>query len=294
MNETASQPAAVPPALLVTYFGNTVRSDWRAPPRDVALHLARENRFANALRGYWPVALHCLAVADILLLEGAGPLAQLLGLMHDAPEFCCRDVPTTIKKGCGEVPAESFARFEAEALEAMWRGWGLPPTFGPAPYGVRCDITDAWLDGGPERVEVNRVDRALLAAESSVFGAAQLTAAITAKYGPPDPSHLGVVRRIAAQHPTSAETWLAQRGWPDLAAAGALLPSAAAAWLRRYAELRARLGLPPHISNELGPAVMAAVELDAPPVAAGPHGAERVLEMTAEQARVPAATEVSS
>lgn len=61
-------------------------------PSDIAIGLSRECRFNGACREFYSVGQHSIGVSQLLKDWGYDTNAQLFGLLHDAHEFCLRDV----------------------------------------------------------------------------------------------------------------------------------------------------------------------------------------------------------
>lgn len=64
---------------------------------DIAHHLAQINRFTGAASRPYSVAEHSLLCEHIAASEGAGPLARLCALMHDAHEYVTADFASPAK-----------------------------------------------------------------------------------------------------------------------------------------------------------------------------------------------------
>jgi hypothetical protein len=128
---------------MITYGGERVYPDGDGVPtlNTVGVMLGRICRFNGGCREWYPVLGHVLVVAQIL-----PPDAALAGLIHDAPEVCCADVPTPWK-------TQVARNREHRLLERMYDGWGLK-----------------WPI--PDRVQnkVDWADAAVLAAEAHVLG----------------------------------------------------------------------------------------------------------------------------
>lgn len=71
---------------------------------DIAHHLATINRYAGAASFPISVAQHCLIVERILGQMKAGPLIQLVGLLHDAHEAYLGDVVRPVKSLLARKP----------------------------------------------------------------------------------------------------------------------------------------------------------------------------------------------
>ncbi len=64
---------------------------------DIAHHLAQINRFTGAASRPYSVAEHSLLCEQIAASEGAGPMARLCALMHDAHEAYTSDMASPAK-----------------------------------------------------------------------------------------------------------------------------------------------------------------------------------------------------
>ena len=128
---------------MITYGGERVYPDNDGVPsiHTVGVSLGRICRFNGHCREWYPVLGHVLVVAQILPDEAA-----LAGLIHDAPETCCADVPTPWK-------TQVARNREHRLLERMYHEWGLE---WPIPEEVQ--------------EQVDWADSAVLAAEAHVLG----------------------------------------------------------------------------------------------------------------------------
>lgn len=174
--------ATAAPGRCMTFSG---RKFTAAEPRaedvrlvDVAHHLALICRFGGATSKFYSVAEHSCRVAGWLRREGASACVQLQGLLHDAAEAYCGDVPRPLKdaafaarelrigQAIGEAlgydlfadwdqvePADD-ALLAIEGLMLMPDGWcelaGLPtppfPDRGMVPQGWKWTYAEAeWL-----------------------------------------------------------------------------------------------------------------------------------------------------
>lgn len=89
------------------------RPFWPLDPRvedirieDIAHGLSNQCRFAGQCRAFYSVAQHCVHVAQWLRFLGYSPEIQCAGLLHDASEAYCVDVPRPLKgelKGYADV-----------------------------------------------------------------------------------------------------------------------------------------------------------------------------------------------
>lgn len=84
---------------------------------DMAISLSREGRYAGAGVHFWPVALHCFVVCDLLRLWGFKPLL-LDGLLHDSSETYTGDAPKPVK-------TDEFEMREREFMAMNYRAFGL-------------------------------------------------------------------------------------------------------------------------------------------------------------------------
>ncbi len=82
----------------------TGRQFWTLDPRiedidvrDIAHALALQCRFAGHCRVHYSVAEHCVRVADLLMAQTGEAGIALAGLLHDASEAYCVDVPRPLK-----------------------------------------------------------------------------------------------------------------------------------------------------------------------------------------------------
>lgn len=78
---------------------------------DIAHHLAQINRFTGAASRPYSVAEHSLLCEHIAASEGAGPVARLCALMHDAHEAYCSDMASPVKIAI-RAPLGEFNRWE--------------------------------------------------------------------------------------------------------------------------------------------------------------------------------------
>ncbi len=112
--------------------------------RDIAHALGNTCRFGGHTREFYSVAQHSVLVSR--LLDHDDELA-LHGLMHDAAEAFCCDLPSPCKSRCnGE-----YSRMEKECMEAIYEILGLP-----APSQGQLE-------------EVKHADRAALVNEAMAF-----------------------------------------------------------------------------------------------------------------------------
>lgn len=79
---------------------------------DIAHHLAQLSRFTGAASRPYSVAEHSLLCEHIAASEGAGPLARLCALMHDAHEAYTSDMSSPAKLACRMVRITHEARID--------------------------------------------------------------------------------------------------------------------------------------------------------------------------------------
>lgn len=97
---------------------------------DIAHHLAQINRFTGAASRPYSVAEHSLLCEHIAASEGAGPMARLCALMHDAHEAYTADASSPAKRAMREyrwLPGEpsDYDVFEDEHAGNVCRAFGL-------------------------------------------------------------------------------------------------------------------------------------------------------------------------
>lgn len=66
--------------------------------QDVAHHLSMLCRFSGGARTFYSVAEHSVLVSRILRHRKASTAEQMLGLLHDAPEYVLQDINTPLKE----------------------------------------------------------------------------------------------------------------------------------------------------------------------------------------------------
>lgn len=88
-------------ASIETSTGLTLSFDDPQPDQididDIATGLSRVCRFAGQASEFYSVAQHCCFVSDWIRKETKSPSLALLGLLHDAPEAYCCDLPRALK-----------------------------------------------------------------------------------------------------------------------------------------------------------------------------------------------------
>lgn len=112
---------------------------------DIVHSLSLQCRFNGHTNYMYSVARHCIYVADHLERQGASPIAQLCGLMHDAAEAYMCDIPTPIKIR----PEMAFYReAEDKLLELIATKFSLPWPFPPEVWEADKAITEAEANVG--------------------------------------------------------------------------------------------------------------------------------------------------
>jgi 5'-deoxynucleotidase YfbR-like HD superfamily hydrolase len=94
---------------LYTYSGKIAFPGGAPSLLDTAISLSREGRFAGAGQRFFPVALHCFVVADLL-----PDRLKWDGLMHDNPEVITGDTPKPAK-------TDEIEAFEVELSHAAYK-----------------------------------------------------------------------------------------------------------------------------------------------------------------------------
>ena len=115
----------------------------------VAEHLAKENRYNGATRGFaYPVAQHCVIAADAAFKDTDSIALAAYVLLHDGHEAFLKDDTTPKKRAMAEVAAAEFGILSTEILStfalitdrmdaAIHEAAGLP---WPAPSAVQSAI----------------------------------------------------------------------------------------------------------------------------------------------------------
>ncbi len=88
---------------------------------DIAHALGQICRFGGHCKRHYSVAEHSLYVADILESRGITAPGQLAGLLHDAHEAYCGDMPTPIKHALGDP----WREFESGVEKAVHAALGV-------------------------------------------------------------------------------------------------------------------------------------------------------------------------
>ncbi len=71
--------------------------------QDIAVSLSREPRYCGHTARNYSVAQHSVLVAEELARRGRSARTQMIGLLHDAPEFVMKDIPRPLKQLLGTV-----------------------------------------------------------------------------------------------------------------------------------------------------------------------------------------------
>lgn len=93
---------------------------------DIAHSLSMKCRWNGHCHYFYSVAQHCLEVAEFVKLWGGTPEQQLQGLMHDAAEAYCVDMPTPLKAGFPD-----FIKVENRISEVIGERYHYDPIMDP-------------------------------------------------------------------------------------------------------------------------------------------------------------------
>jgi hypothetical protein len=120
MNESTRDPKG----WITTYSGGKF---WPFVPRvgdvrivDIAQGLGNLCRFTGQVTHYYSVSEHCIHVSRLVPERFA-----LAGLLHDASEAYCNDVPSPLKHS-GRM--EEYVRAEEGVQRTILKAFGLPPS----------------------------------------------------------------------------------------------------------------------------------------------------------------------
>lgn len=93
--------------------------------RDIAHALSLQVRFSGHTAKHWSVASHCILVSDILIaMNIKDPEIIAAGLLHDASECYCVDVPSPLKYSAG---MEGYNLIEAKVQDTIEKHYKLTP-----------------------------------------------------------------------------------------------------------------------------------------------------------------------
>jgi len=126
-----------------TYTG---KQFWPLEPRpedvcieDIAHSLSMQCRFNGHCSRFYSVAEHSVKVSIEMLIRGYDKQMRLYGLLHDAAEAYCCDIPRPLKsllKGYGEM--------EDHIQQVIWQAFGLPePTI--SQYKIIKHVDNCYL-----------------------------------------------------------------------------------------------------------------------------------------------------
>lgn len=129
------------------------RQYWPLDPRaedvrieDITTALSKECRFGGHCDGFLSVAEHCVAVSHVVPPEHA-----LQGLLHDATEAYCKDIPRPLKLGLGSAYADIEELNWLAICEALGVNPDLHPSVKAADNAVLAAEREQMMPrGGPE------------------------------------------------------------------------------------------------------------------------------------------------
>ena len=105
-----------------TYTGNTFHYEDMSPKdvsiADVSHALSHICRFTGHVKVHYSVAEHCCRVSDLCSSEN-----KLWGLLHDASEAYCSDLPRPFKRLIGLEP---YRTYEKRIMHIICERFGLP------------------------------------------------------------------------------------------------------------------------------------------------------------------------
>lgn len=99
--------------------------------RDIAHHLALENRYCGAAKWPYSVAQH-----SVLLSRAAPERYMLEALLHDAGEYIMRDLPKPVKDS---IDTGEHTRLEKEWTKVVMKRFAVQPT-------IKSTRIIKWLD----------------------------------------------------------------------------------------------------------------------------------------------------
>ena len=89
---------------------------------DIAHALSNICRFNGHVNDFYSVGTHSLNVCALLIVRGENRLVQLYGLLHDAAEAYCCDIPRPLKPYL-----EGYKEIETGIMEAIYKRFNLTP-----------------------------------------------------------------------------------------------------------------------------------------------------------------------
>jgi len=105
-----------------TYTGNTFHYEDMSPKdvsiEDIAHSLSHICRFTGHVKTHYSVAEHCYRVSALCSVEN-----KLWGLLHDASEAYCSDLPRPFKRLIGLEP---YRTYEKRIMGVICERFGLP------------------------------------------------------------------------------------------------------------------------------------------------------------------------
>ena len=126
---------------MLTYTGIHVTKEFGAPSiLDIAVQSMRLLRFSGAGEVNWPIGMHMLFVADLVVPKD-DPWLRLYALLHDASEVAVADVPRPMKT--------AEARAVEDAVQArIYASLGIPQPSEEARLAVKlADFRAALAEG---------------------------------------------------------------------------------------------------------------------------------------------------
>lgn len=90
---------------------------------DIAAALSKQCRFSGHVREFYSVAEHSVRVSWYIAATGGDHEEQMLGLMHDAPEYVLQDMPRPLKHRSGF--GETYREYEEKTWHVIADAFGL-------------------------------------------------------------------------------------------------------------------------------------------------------------------------
>lgn len=125
-------------------------------PHDLAVMLAKVNRYGGATEEPYSVAQHSVIVSRFVEKQGGTQEAQLYALLHDAHEIATGDISTPAKEALPVAGQMALRELQLRIDRAIFERFGLPPM--PLPIAIEVKRADifalVWeardlLQGGP-------------------------------------------------------------------------------------------------------------------------------------------------